>query len=180
LVEIRRVRVAGSGQRIVENHGRYSVRVQARLGSKELKMKTRRKNARMLDDARVNVKIKLAALWVTLLLLYIYVDIFGFYEPGVIENILAGKVWEFNITQAWALGALALMMIPILMVFLSIAVKAEVNRWLNIIAAVLYVAVGIGTMIGETWAYYIVGHVVGLVVLVIILWTALKWPRQEA
>ena len=143
-------------------------------------MNENRKAAGVLEDLKVNVKIKLAALWVTLLLIYIYVDIFGFYEPGVIEDILAGIVWEFKITQAWALGALILMMIPILMVFLSMILKAGVNRWVNIIVAVLYIAVGIGTTIGETWAFYIVGHVAGIVLLLIVIWTAVRWPRQEA
>ena len=129
---------------------------------------------------KVNVKIKLAALWVTLLLIYIYVDIFGFYKPGIIEDILSGKVWQFEITQAWALGALILMMIPSLMVFLSVTLKASVNRWTNIIVGILYIVVGIVTTIGETWAFYIVGHVVGIVLLLIIIWTAWKWPKQEA
>jgi len=133
-----------------------------------------------LVDEKVNVKIKLAALWVTLLLIYIYVDIFGFYKPGIIQDILAGKVWEFEISQGWALGALLLMMIPSFMVFLSVVLKARVNRWINIIVAVLYIAVGIGTTIGETWAFYIVGHVVGIVLLLIIIWTAVRWPQNEA
>jgi len=143
-------------------------------------MSSNKKTARILEDVKVNVKIKLSALWVTLLLIYIYVDIFGFYKPGIIEAILAGKVWEFEITQAWALGALILMMIPSLMVFLSMTLRASVNRWTNIIVAILYIVVGIATTIGETWAFYIVGHIVGILLLLVIIWTALKWPKQEA
>jgi len=143
-------------------------------------MRANSKTVRNLVDEKVNVKIKLAALWVTLLLIYIYVDIFGFYKPGIIQDILAGKVWEFEISQGWALGALLLMMIPSFMVFLSVVLKARVNRWINIIVAVLYIAVGIGTTIGETWAFYIVGHVVGIVLLLIIIWTAVRWPQNEA
>jgi hypothetical protein len=139
-----------------------------------------RKNSKRLQDVNVNVKIKLAALWATLMLIYIYVDIVGFYKPGVVEDILAGKVWKFEISQAWALGSLLLMMIPSLMVFLSMILKAGVNRWVNIIVAIIYVVVGISTTIGETWAYYIVGHVVGIVLLLITIWTAFRWPKQEA
>lgn len=139
-----------------------------------------RKNSKRLKDVNVNVKIKLAALWATLMLIYIYVDIIGFYKPGVVEDILVGKVWKFEISQPWALGSLLLMMIPSLMVFLSMILKAGVNRWVNIIVALVYVVVGIGTTIGETWAYYIVGHVVGIVLLLITIWTAIRWPKQEA
>ena len=144
------------------------------------KLNSNKKIGRILEDVKVNVKIKLSALWVTLLLIYIYVDIFGFYKPGIIEDILAGKVWEFEITQAWAVGALILMMIPSLMVFLSMTLSASVNRWINIIVAILYVVVGIVTTTGETWAFYIVGHIAGIVLLLVIIWTALKWPKQEA
>jgi hypothetical protein len=129
---------------------------------------------------KVNVKIKLAALWVTLLLIYIYVDKFGYYKPSVVEDILRGRVWEFEISQGWALGALLLMVIPSLMVFQSLILKAGVNRWINFIVAILYNAVASGTIIGETWAFYIVGHVVGIVVLLITIWTALRWPKHEA
>ena len=60
-----------------------------------------RENSKRLEDVTVNVKIKLAALWATLMLIYIYVDIVGFYKPGVVEDILAGKVWQFEISQGW-------------------------------------------------------------------------------
>ena len=143
-------------------------------------MNSNKKTGRILEDVKVNVKIILSALWVTLLLIYIYVDIFGFYKPGIIEDILAGKVWEFKITQAWAVGALILMMIPSLMVFLSMTLKASLNRWTNIIVGILYIIIGVITTIGETWAFYIVGHIVGIMLLLVIVWTALKWPKQEA
>jgi hypothetical protein len=142
-------------------------------------MNSNKKTATVLEDPKINVKAKLSALWVTIMFIYIYVDIFGFYEPGVIEDILAGKVWEFEITQAWAFGALVLMMIPSLMVFLSLALKARWNRWTNLIVAILYIVVGVGTTIGETWAYYIVGHIVGIGLLLLIVWYAWKWPKQE-
>jgi len=142
-------------------------------------MNTNKKTATVLEDPKINVKTKLSALWVTIMFIYIYVDIFGFYEPGVIEDILAGKVWEFEITPAWAFGALILMMIPSLMVFLSLALKARWNRWTNLIVAILYIVVGVGTTIGETWAYYIVGHIVGIGLLSLIVWYAWKWPKQE-
>jgi hypothetical protein len=52
---------------------------------------------RALEDIKVNVKLKLAALWASLMFLYIYVDYFGLYKPDYINNILAGKVWFFRI-----------------------------------------------------------------------------------
>jgi hypothetical protein len=72
------------------------------------------------------------------------------------------------------------MVVPSTMVLLSMILKAGVNRWINIVVAVFYIVVGIGTTIGETWAFYIVGHVVGIVLLLIIIWTAVRWPNKQA
>lgn len=129
-------------------------------------------------DVEVDVKVKLSALWVTLMFLYVYVDIFSFYKPGTVENILVGKVWEFDITQTWALSALILMTIPSVMIFLSLVVKPSVNRWINIIVALFYILVSAGNAVGETWSYYYAGAAVEVILLALIVWFAWKWPRQ--
>ena len=133
---------------------------------------------RWLKDAPIPVRLKLAALWVSVMFLYVYVDIFGFYKPGTIDDILVGRVWEFDITQAWALGALVLMAIPILMVFLSLALPARAARWTNLIVASLYVLVSIGSAVGETWAYYWLGSVLEAALLLLIVGYAWKWSRE--
>jgi hypothetical protein len=89
----------------------------------------------VLDQASVPVAVKLSALWASTMFMYAYVDIFTFYKPGVVRDILRGKVWEFDITQAWALGALALMTIAALMVFLSVGLRPAASRWANIVVA---------------------------------------------
>jgi hypothetical protein len=112
--------------------------------------------------------------------LYVYVDILGFYKPGVIDDILAGRVWELEITQTWAVGALVLMAIPILMVFLSVALPARANRAANIIVAPLYVVVSVVNAMGEFWVYY-TALAVGLevAVLALVLRYAWTWPRER-
>ena len=143
-------------------------------------MNSEKKSATILEDVKVNVKTKLSILWATLMFIYIYVDIFRFFQPGELEHILEGKVWIFEITQTWALSAMIMMTIPSLMVFLSLILKAKVNRWTNIIMGVLHIAIAIGNVIGETWAYYIFGGVVEVVLLLLIVWYAWKWPTQDA
>ena len=143
-------------------------------------MNTNNKTTRILEDAKINVKIKLSILWATVMFIYIYVDIFRFFQPGELEHILEGKVWIFEITQTWALSAMIMMTIPSLMVFLSLALKAKWNRWTNIIMGILHIAIAIGNVIGETWAYYIFGGIVEVVLLSLIVWYAWKWPKQEA
>ena len=143
-------------------------------------MDTEKKTGTILEDVKVNVKIKLTLLWATLMFIYLYVDFFGLFQPGALETILAGKVWVFEITQTWAMSAMLLMTVPSLMVLLSLVLKAKANRWLNIIMGILYIIVAIGSVIGEAWAYYIFGTIVEIVLLLVIIWTAWKWPTQEA
>jgi hypothetical protein len=132
-----------------------------------------------LQDLKINVKLKLAALWATVMFIYIYVDIIGFYKPGLIEEIMAGRVWAFDITQTWAMSALILMTIPSLMTFLSLALTARVNRWVNIIVAGLYILVAIGNPIGETWLTIWYGSIVEIMLLALVILYSWNWPRQE-
>ena len=71
------------------------------------------------------------------------------------------------------------MTIPSLMVFLSLALPAKVNRWTNIIVAIIYIIVSIGNSLGESWAFIIFGSIVEFVLLALIVWYGWKWPKQE-
>ena len=77
------------------------------------------------------------------------------------------------------MSALILMTIPSLMVFLSLALPAKANRWTNIIVGILYIFVMLGSAIGVSWFYYIFGSIVEAVLLLLIVWYAWKWPKQE-
>ncbi len=144
-------------------------------------MNSNRKTARILEDVKINVKVKLSALWVTVMFLFAYVDIFGKYEPGHLENAIAGEIAGFQITQGWLLGVTIMMTIPSLMVFLSLALKPKVNRWANIVVAIFKIIVVVGSLfIGVSWAYYIFGSILEVVLLSLIVWYAWKWPKQEA
>ena len=70
-----------------------------------------------------------------------YVDIIAFFKPGVIVDILAGKVFEFDVSQTLLTTFLALMAIPIFMVVLSMTLPARANRTTNLIVASVQVPV---------------------------------------
>jgi hypothetical protein len=135
---------------------------------------------RALEDIKVNVKLKLAALWASLMFFYIYVDYFGLHKTDYIKNILAGKVFLFDITQVFLFTGLALTTIPALMIFLSIALPAKVNRLTNIIVAAVYIPYTLFNLVGEFWIYMVYGAVVEVVLLLLIIWYARKWPKQKA
>ena len=134
-----------------------------------------------MEDVKINVKIKLAGLWAAVMFLYIYGDIFGFYKPGLIEEIITGEVAGMQITQVWVLGFVIMMAIPSVMVFLSLALKAKANRWANIILGIVYTVIMLVTMLlPGAWAYYIFLGIIEMALTVLIAWYAWKWPKQKA
>jgi hypothetical protein len=142
-------------------------------------MNSRKITQNALEDIQVSVKLKLAALWASFMFLYIYVDYFAFYMPGKIKDITTGIVFEFGITQGFLLAALASVTIPALMIFLSVALPAKVNRCVNIIIAAMYIPYSLFNLAGETWMHMVFGAVVEVVLLCLIIRYAWKWPRIE-
>lgn len=130
-----------------------------------------------LIDIKIDLKQKLAALWASFMFLYTYVDYFHLYMPGVIEGMLAGKVFVFEVTQAFLFMVLAAVMIPALMIFLSIALPAKVNRLTNIIVAAIHIPYMLFNLAGEAWTHMYFAAVVEVVLLCIIIRYAWKWPR---
>jgi hypothetical protein len=134
---------------------------------------------RALEDIKVNVKLKLAVLWASFMFLYIYVDYFHLYMPGSVQDILAGKMYVFDITQTALLIGLVSVTIPALMIFLSVALSAKVNRWVNIIIAAVYIPYTLFNLVGEAWIHMVFGAFVEVVILLLIISYAWKWPKQE-
>jgi len=131
------------------------------------------------EDVKINVKMKLSALWVALMLVYIYCDIYSLFRTGQIEEMISGQMGPFPVTQGSLLLASILMIIPAVMVFLSLTLKPKVDRWANIILGVLYTFVNISNLIGETWVYYIFSGVVEIALTLLIVWYAWKWRNPE-
>ncbi len=129
-----------------------------------------------LEDVRVSVKLKLAALWASFMFLYIYVDYFHLYMPGSIEDLLSGKIFVFEITQVFLLAGLASVTIPALMIFLSVGLPAKISRWTNIIVATVYIPYTLFNLAGEAWLHMIFGAAVEVVLLLLIIRYAWKWP----
>ena len=134
--------------------------------------------ANHLEDVKINVKIKLSALWVALMFFYSYNDIFGFYRQDIVGEVLSGKI---ALNQVFLFGAAILMAIPIFMIFLSLALPAKVNRRVNIIAGIVYVGILVPAILvpGESWAYYVFYEILEAVFIALIVWHAWKWPKQE-
>jgi hypothetical protein len=134
----------------------------------------------ILEDVKINMKLKLSALWAVLMFLYMYADFFFLFQPGAIQTMMEGKLGPFPVTQGSLLQAAILMMIPSVMVFLSLILKPKVNYWTNITIGILYFAVSGANLIGETWIYYILFGIIEMIISLLIIWYAWRWPKQSS
>lgn len=131
----------------------------------------------VLEDIQISVKLKLATMWTSLMFLIIYLDYFALYMPSTIENILKGRVFLFDITQGFIATALTLVTIPAMMIFLSVSLPANINRWANIIIAAINIPFILFNLAGEAWTHIVFGAIVEVVLLCMIIGYAWKWPR---
>jgi hypothetical protein len=133
-----------------------------------------------LHDPRVDVKVVLCGLWVSMLFVFAYVDIFGFWRADVINGALDGKIPGpgFAIDQAFLVFTTIYILIPSLMVIVSLLAPARVNRPTNLVVSLTYTASVVVAIVGETWIYFILGSLVEVILLLAIAGVAWTWPRR--
>ena len=126
----------------------------------------------MMEETR----IKLSALWVSLMLTYLLGDVLRIFSG----DFVPGKVSGMQISQGLMLGMAVLMLIPIVMVCLSLLLKHALNRWANIILPIFFFvfnAIGLPTYPSLYDQFLII---VGLVFNVLTVWIAWKWKEEES
>jgi hypothetical protein len=118
-------------------------------------------------------KIIRSTLWVATMLTYLLGDVLrifaGDFVAGEIEGVRA------RLTQVMMLGIAIFMVIPVVMVVLSMTLQHPVNRWANIIVAIIlfgFNLLGLPTYPGAYDKFLII---VGLGFNVVTAWYAWKW-----
>ena len=120
-----------------------------------------------MEDAQ----IILSGLWVSLMLTYLLGDVLRIFAG----DFKAGEIEGKKMTQSMLVGMATLIMLPIVMVFLSLTLSYDVNRWVNIIVAIAlfgFNAIGLPTYKSAYDKYLII---VGLVFNVLTVWYAWQW-----
>jgi len=146
-------------------------------------MTTRTNTPKLFDNPRVPVQAKLAAGWTSLMYLVLYVDYFHLYQPGEIDIIRGGNIFEFEISGNLMTIFFVLISTPALMVLLSLTLPARVNRAANLVAALLWIPFCVFNAAGATPDYALYyGVTIGVEVLILafILRSAWTWPRTSA
>jgi len=133
-----------------------------------------------LEDFKINVRLKLSALWTSVTLCYLYGDYFELYVPRKVEGLLNGDNLLDNPVKLFL--ASVLLVIPALMVFLSINLKASLSKILNIIFGLFFTAVMIivgATSISSWRIFYVFLAVVEVFITSLIVWHAWNWQKRE-
>jgi len=142
---------------------------------------TRQVNAvNTYEDTRMPVQAKLAAAWTSLMFLVIYLDYFHLYQPGEIDSIRGGVIFEFDISGTLMSIFFVIIAIPALMIMLSMTLPARVDRATNLVVAALYIPVMVFNAAGASWDYafyYALTIGVEVLILAFILRSAWTWPR---
>jgi hypothetical protein len=130
-----------------------------------------------LQHTPIDIKIKLAALWAATVLCYIYCDYFELYVPGKLTGMLAGKMGPLGpVTQSVLLGTSVMLAVQCVMVYLALALKPAISKWLNIVLGLVF-ALMMLVVIQGAWTFYQFFGIIETALLLTIVWQAWTWPR---
>ncbi len=145
-------------------------------------MTVRTTPANPLVTAPIPVQARLAAAWTSLMFLVIYIDYFHLYQPGEIDDIRGGVIFELDISATLMSIFFAIIAAPALMVMLSMTLPARANRATNLVVALLYIPAVVFNFVGSPsdWAFYYALTIgVEVLILAVILRSAWEWPRAH-
>ncbi|MBK0383142.1 hypothetical protein I5M32_09245 [Pedobacter sp. SD-b] len=131
-----------------------------------------------LEDFKINIRIKLSALWTAVMFCYIYGDYFELYVPNKVHSFLNGQ--NMLDTPIKLFIATFLLTIPALMIFLSLMLSPKLTKWSNIgigtIFTFLTLLAGISS-ISEWRIFYLFLSVLESIITIIIIWQAWNWKK---
>ncbi len=126
----------------------------------------------------VDVRVQLAALWTTIMIIVVFVDLFSLYRPDVRASIEAGQLFLFEIGEVFLLGVTLYVALPTLMIAASVLLPRRVIRPLTFVIAPLFAVTIIGGAVGEM-GYYVLGSALELVLLAVVMVIALRWRARK-
>lgn len=134
-----------------------------------------------LDDFKINVRIKLSALWTTVMFCYIYGDYFELYVPQKVEGLLHGDNLLDSPVRLFT--AAAILAIPALMISLTLLLRPNLAKWLNIGSGIFFtlitVLIGISS-ISEWTMFYVFLSMLESVITLVIVWHAWTWKKIDS
>jgi hypothetical protein len=126
-------------------------------------------------------KIKVSVLWLFYVVALVAYMTLGGFEPGAVEQVMAGEIGGIKITPELMLFFAIVFLAPLVMAFLSLTLKDSINRWANIIVGIIFVIIQLVAMIDAVAllsAWMILMEVAKLVAPALIVWYAWKSKQK--
>jgi len=126
------------------------------------------------ENAKLNTRIILIALWIALALLYIYSDI---------GEIIFKFTKSLVFCQSTVILPGTLIIIPVIMIIANLFIKPVIIKWVNIITGLACTLINIAAIAAEAtaeeaWIYYIICGSVGTIITLLIMAESMKWPKM--
>jgi hypothetical protein len=131
------------------------------------------------DSGRIDTRLRISALWIAVLFIFAYVDLFSLYRPDFGADLERRKVDAFDIDQTFLFFTTLYIIVPSLMVYVMLVMRAAVNRVVNVVVAAAYGLSVLGSAVGE-WNYFVLGSVVEAILLALVIHHSWTWPRVGA
>jgi hypothetical protein len=129
----------------------------------------------------IPTKVKLSALWASTMFCYIYCDYFELYTHGKLQSMLQGNLGPMgSVTQGVLLGLSAMMALPSLMVFLSVALPARYNKVLNIVVGAFFTLLMAFLTYSTEWYFYKFFAGIETALTALVVSYAWRWPKSAA
>ena len=127
------------------------------------------------------LKVRIEVLWIFLAVAMSASMILYFMEPGAIEEIMTGIMEGLKINSGTIIFFSLFSLIPLAMAFLSVTLQDMINRKINIILGIIFtifyiVHLFMHLMRGELPLDHLIMCLLMILLPVLILWYALKWP----
>jgi len=130
-------------------------------------------------------KIIISVLWIFLAVGMSASMILLLMEPGVVQELIAGKIEWTQISEGLLVFFALFWLIPLIMAVLSLTLRASPNRRANFVLGIVFVLLYVVDIIqhsiqGALHVAYLLMLVSGIVVAAFIAWFAWRLPKQEA
>ena len=127
-------------------------------------------------------KLRITVLWIFLAVCQSANMALLMLGPGVLHGLMAGQLWGANThSAAVQINIAVLWLIPAAMAYLTLVLNDAASRWTNAVVAAISALFALSTLIsqpaGMSAGVNFVG-IVGILVALLIIWHAWKWPRE--
>ncbi|MGB3827923.1 MAG: DUF6326 family protein [Ornithinimicrobium sp.] len=126
---------------------------------------------------RLERRALLSALWIFVLLNFIFRDLHEIVKPEILADALKGIYNGQEVTEAMFLLGGIMVEVPIAMVLMAWVLPIRANRWANVVLAPIW-ALTLIAVPGDLDDYFHVGLM--LIALAVIVWKAWTWRPSSS